>query len=78
MDGTTWNSDAFICEVDDGDTTPESSENIWEVYMPSDFDDTPSRNVQPITVSLLDIARPAKAKGNFNCDVLTCEYLHPA
>jgi hypothetical protein len=78
MDGTTWNSDAFICEVDDGDTAPESSENIWEVYMPSDFDDTPPRNVQPITVSLLDIARPAKAKGNFNCDVLTCEYLHPA
>ena len=74
MDGTTWNSDAFICEVD-GDTTPESSENIWEAYVPSDFDDTPSRNVQPIIISLLDIARPAKAKGNVNYNLSTFEYL---
>jgi hypothetical protein len=64
MDGVRWNGSSFICadKVDDG--KPPREEDI-EDYT-ADFEDATTEQTIAegrMTVSLLDIARPAKPKG---------------
>ncbi|TFK31910.1 hypothetical protein BDQ12DRAFT_68645 [Crucibulum laeve] len=59
MDGVQWNGDSFVCasKVDDGVHTvtvePDNEDDYTALY----------KTPQAFTVSLMDIAKPAKTKG---------------
>ncbi|KAF9458892.1 hypothetical protein BDZ94DRAFT_64045 [Collybia nuda] len=67
MDGVRWNGSNFLCgeEVDGFDVGPIDLSNDIEYDYMVNYDDgyVPTHSTRPLTVSILDIARPAKRKG---------------
>lgn len=62
MDGDKWNGSTFLCVLD------VEGYHYYDCCCDDEVDDydyAPSRNTQPLTVSILDIARPAKRKGKY-------------
>lgn len=67
MDGVLWNGDSFICanKVDES-TGKDTTFGVSDFEDDSDSDEeesTPRRT--DVVVTLLDMARPAKVKGDF-------------
>ncbi|KAK7038620.1 peptide hydrolase [Favolaschia claudopus] len=69
MDGVQWNGDSFVCRRQiDGDestpTDPSAEVAIWEPIAGAAGDEEKRREYnEPMVVSLMDIARPAKQRG---------------
>jgi hypothetical protein len=64
MDGVKWNGSTFIC-VPKVDGFDQGSSDEGEDDYVDDYDFAPSHQNRPLTVSILDIAQPAKPKGKF-------------
>ncbi|KAJ7037670.1 hypothetical protein C8F04DRAFT_1092001 [Mycena alexandri] len=64
MDGVQWNGDSFVCARQvDGDGFRPSEAGTWDQEEHDTSADDRRPPTEPIVVSLLDIARPAKRRG---------------
>jgi len=66
MDGMRWNGDSFICVANvDGDNAPQLEDEVLQDarHALAGAERTPANKRPAVLASLLDIAKPAKAKG---------------
>jgi hypothetical protein len=66
MDGVQWNGDSFVCARQvDGDEPRALHGLTWDDDGIEHLENEPRPRNEPMVISLLDIARPAKQRGAF-------------